>query len=263
MELTAFDAYERQNWRGQAQAYADSFASLCGHTADALLDAARVAAGVSTLDVGTGVGTVAANAAQRGAVVTAVDAEPGMVAWTRARIPAATVEQAILPELPFEDGMFGATVANFVINHVGDPGAAVQELKRVTARGAKVAVTIWPHPAPPLQMLWHHCFEAAGAVRPRTPVVADDRNFGRTTQGLADLLRGAGLTDVRAWSMDWVHTADPRAWWSGPAAGLGSAGAVLAAQAPEVITRIRAEYDRRVGERLELPTTAILAVGTK
>jgi SAM-dependent methyltransferase len=263
MESTAFDDYERQIWHGKAQAYADSFAGLCGHTADALLDAAGVARGVRTLDVGTGIGTVAANAVQRGAVVTAVDAEPDMVAWTRSRLPGAMVEHAVLPELPFEDATFEATVANFVVNHVGDPAAAVAELARVTREGGRVAVTSWPAPAPPLQMLWHHCFEAAGAVRPPLPVVDEDRNFRRTTDGLRDLVRGAGLRDVRAWSMDWLHRADPQLWWSGPAAGLGSAGAVLTAQTPEVIEKIRAEYAKRVGAWLELPTTAVLAVGTK
>jgi SAM-dependent methyltransferase len=263
MEFSAFDDHERRIWRDQAQAYADSYAGLCGHTADALLDAAGVGTGVATLDVGTGIGTVAATAAGRGAIVTAVDAEPSMVAWTRDRVPSATVEQAILPDLPFGDAAFAATVANFVINHVGDPAAAVTELKRVTAAGGRVAVTIWPNPAPPLQSLWNDCFEAAGAVRPTLPTVDEDRNFGRTTEGLKDLLRGAGLRDVSAWSMDWVHRADPELWWSGPAAGLANAGAVLAAQTPEVRERIRAEYDKRVGGWLELPTSAIVAVGTK
>ena len=263
METTAFDAYERDNWRAKAKAYADSFAGLCSYTADALLDAAASGPGVATLDVGTGIGTVARRAVERGAVVTAVDAEPEMVEWAAAAVPTATVRTAVLPDLPFGDGAFAATVANFVINHVGDPGAAVAELRRVTAIGGRVAVTIWPVPAPPLQMLWHECFEAAGAVRPPTPVVDDDRNFGRTTEGLEKLVRGAGLDDVRAWPIDWVHRADPQLWWSGPAAGLGSAGAVLTAQTPEVIARIRAEYDRRVGAWLQRPTTALLAVGTK
>lgn len=262
MDLTAFDQHERRIWSGQAQAYADSYAGLCGYTADALLDAAGVAMGVRTLDVGTGIGTVAAAAAGRGAIVTAVDAEPSMVAWTRDRVPSATVEQGILPHLPLAEGAFTATVANFVINHVGDPAAAMAELKRVTAPGGRVAVTVWPNPAPPLQSLWNDCFEAAGAVRPALPVVDDDRNFRRTTEGVEELLRGAGLRDVSAWSLDWVHRADPDLWWSGPAAGLANAGAVLTAQTPEVRERIRAEYDRRVGPWLAMPTRAIVAVGS-
>jgi SAM-dependent methyltransferase len=260
---TAFDAYERASWRAKAKAYADSFAGLCAYTAGALLDAAACGAGVKTLDVGTGTGTVAAAAVKRGCVVTAVDAEPEMVQWAAAAVPEATVLPAILPELPFADGTFDATVANFVINHVGDPRAAVAELCRVTRTGGRVAVTIWPSPPPPLQMLWHECFEAAGAIRPPTPVVDDDRNFGRTREGLRELVREAGLTGVSGRTIDWVHRADPQLWWSGPAAGVASAGAVLTAQTPPMIARIRAEYDRRVGAWLERPTTALLAAGTK
>jgi hypothetical protein len=76
------------------------------------------------------------------------------------------------------------------------------------------------------------------------------------------LLRDAGLKEVNVREMAWTHRADPELWWSGPAAGPGTAGVVLAAQTPEVIAKIRTEYDRRVGEKLELPTSALLAVGT-
>jgi SAM-dependent methyltransferase len=263
MVFSTLDEFERESWRGKAQAYADSSAGLCSYTADAMLDAAGVRPGVRLLDVGTGIGTLAANAAMRGATVTAIDAQPDMVAWTAQRVPGATVELATLPNLPYADGTFDAVVANFVINHVGDPAAALAEVRRVTREGGKVAVSIWPGALNKQQMLWHDCFEAAGAVRPPIPRLAGDRDFRRTTEGVEELVRGSGLTGVTAWSLDWVHRADPDLWWSGPAAGLATAGAVLTAQTPEVIARIREEYDKRVGDQVELPVTAILAVGTK
>lgn len=262
MGNTAFDLHERDNWRGKADAYAASFAGLCAYTAEPLLDAAGVGPGTHVLDVGTGLGTVAELARDRNAVVVAVDAEPDMVVRARQRVPEARIERAILPELPFAGETFDATVANFVVNHVGDPPAAVTELRRVTRSGGRVAVTTWPAPPPELQMLWHHCFEAAGAVRPSSPVVDADCNFARTREGVEKLLRDAGLKDVSVREMAWTHRADPELWWSGPAVGLGTAGVVLTAQTPEVIAKIRAEYDRRVGDKLELRTSALLAVGT-
>ena len=47
----AFDAAERAMWQGRTEAYAGSFARLCAHPVEALLDAAGVRAGTRVLDV--------------------------------------------------------------------------------------------------------------------------------------------------------------------------------------------------------------------
>lgn len=134
--MTDFDAAERQIWAGRAEAFRDSFAKLCAHTAPALLDAAGAGPGARLLDVGTGSGTVAAAACARGARVSAVDAEPGMVALAQRAAPEAEVSMAVLPDLPFAPGAFDAVVANFVINHVGRPADAVAALRTVTRPGS-------------------------------------------------------------------------------------------------------------------------------
>ena len=152
--MADFDDHERVRWAGRAAAYDRSFAPLCAYPVHALLDLAAAGAGSRVLDVGTGTGTVAAAAAARGARVTAVDADAGMVELCAARVPAADVREATLPALPFADGEFDAVVANFVINHVADPAAAVRELRRVVRPGGRVAVTIWPSPAPPVMQFW-------------------------------------------------------------------------------------------------------------
>ncbi len=126
-------------------------------------------------------------------------------------------------------------------------------------------MTIWPVPAPPAQRLWGEIFDAAGAQRPDVPRLRADRDFARTTAGLAGLLRDAGLREVRCSTMAWTHRADPEDWWSGPANGLATPGLVLEHQAPDRIPVIRAAYDRLTapyrdfGGRLALPTSALLA----
>ena len=65
--VSEFDEAERRIWAGRAEAFRDSFAKLCAHTAPALLDAVGAGPGVRLLDVGTGSGTVAAAACARGA----------------------------------------------------------------------------------------------------------------------------------------------------------------------------------------------------
>jgi len=264
--MTAFDDHERSQWAGRAAAYRDSFAALCAHPAEALLDAADVKAGDRVLDVGTGTGTVAALACDRGGRVVAVDAEPSMLELTRRRLPDVEVRRATLPRLPFPDGAFDAAVANFVINHVGDPAAAVGELRRVVRPGGRVAVTIWPYPPPPAQQLWATIFDAAGVERPADlPRLTPDRDFARTCDGLSGLLRRAGLSRVRCGTIAWIHRTDPESWWTGPAAGIGSPGLVMQRQDARTLDRIRQHYDRLTsayrdaGGHLALPAAALLA----
>ena len=138
--MTIFDEQERRTWAGRADAYAGSFAALCAHPVPPLLDVAGVGPGTRLLDAGTGTGTVAAAAADRGALVTAVDADPDMAARTASNVPAADVRVAALPVLPFADGEFDTAVANFVLNHVGRPRAALAELRRVTRPGGRITL---------------------------------------------------------------------------------------------------------------------------
>ena len=172
----------------------------------------------------------------------------------------------MLPDLPFQAGYFDAVVANFVINHVGDPAAAVAGLSRVVRPGGRVAVTIWPHPQPPMQRLLLDAFESSGAQRPPSvPQVAADKNFARTPDGLFGLLRQAGFGEVHCSTINWVHRIDPDDWWAGPAGGPGSLGVLMKDQPPAVVDRIRSEYDqlaagyRGADGMLALPTAALLA----
>jgi SAM-dependent methyltransferase len=265
---TDFDDHERRMWAGRADAYERTFAKLCAHPASALLDAANVMAGMRVLDVGTGPGTVAVMACARGAVVTAVDAEPSMLDAARRNVPGADVRHATLPDLEFPDGSFDAAVANFVLNHVGNPSAAIAELGRVVRPGGCIAVTIWPHPPAPLQSLWGQVLDAAGACRPATvPTVSSDLDFPRTCEGLRQLLLDAKIADVSCDTITWKHRVDPEEWWAGPASGLATIGQVITSQTPDMIAQIKYHYDRLsarylTSDRLLLvPTAALLASG--
>ena len=92
-----FDSYERGLWAGRAAAYERGFGRLTVHAAGPLLDAARVGAGTRVLDVGTGPGVVATAAVERGAKVTAVDAEPSMAEAAARNVPGLDVRVAVLP----------------------------------------------------------------------------------------------------------------------------------------------------------------------
>ncbi|NES13103.1 MULTISPECIES: class I SAM-dependent methyltransferase [unclassified Micromonospora] len=260
-----YDAHERSRWAGRAEAYQRSFGRLCAYPTQALLEAAAVRAGRRVIDVGTGPGTVAAAALARGAAVLAVDAEPSMLDAARRAAPGAALARAALPRLPVRTGGADAAVANFVLNHVGDPAAAVAELRRVVRPGGRMAVTVWPSPHPPLQRLWREAIDAAGVSAPADlPRLAAERDFPRTETGLASLLAAAGLVDVRCTTVTWVHQADPADWWAGAAAGIGSVGLVVQRQPAAARERIRREYVRLSAAyrdadgTLRLPTAALL-----
>ncbi|MBN0045963.1 class I SAM-dependent methyltransferase [Streptomyces actuosus] len=263
----AFDTAEREMWGGRAEAYAGSFARLCAHPVEALLDTAGVGAGTRVLDVGTGTGTAAAAAVERGARVRAVDADAGMVAAARAR--GVDARTAVLPELPYGDGEFDAVVGNFALNHVGRPRAALAELRRVLRPGGRVAVTVWGGGGQSGMELLGRACEAAGAVvPPHLPRLAPEEDFPRTTDGLAELLAGAGFTGTGCTEPVWEHRATPEEWWTGAAAGIGTIGRIVTSQTPATLTLVREAYDRLAGGltdgdgRLRLQHRALLASGT-
>ncbi|MFB9238737.1 class I SAM-dependent methyltransferase [Plantactinospora siamensis] len=265
---TPYDRWERTAWAGRGPAYADTYAVACGYAAGPLLDAAGVGPGTRVLDVGTGPGTVAALALERGARVTAVDAEPSMVELAAARVPGAEVRAAILPDLPFPAGAFDAVIANFLINHVGRPAAGVAELARVTRPGGRVALSVWPQPAGAMQQLWYDVLAAAGLTMPADiPTVAEAENFARTPDGFAALLRSAGLDRVDCRRLDWVLRVDPERWWRGSLHGFGALGRAMRPLPETARAAVKRHYDRLAAGHLAadgslaLPTSALVATG--
>jgi hypothetical protein len=97
------------------------------------------------------------------------------------------------------------------------------------------------------------------------PPLAPDLDFERSPDGLADLLTRAGLENVEATTVRYMHSVDAELWWSGPARGVASIGAIVESQTPIVVARLKAHYDRLSHRylasdgRLHLPTAAVLA----
>ncbi len=249
-----------------AQAYAATFAGLCAGVHEPLLDSALVGPGTRVLDVGCGPGRLSLAATSREAEVTAVDPDPGMVAFARTTAPAAAVIDGGLPDLPLDrlpHRTYDAVLAAFVVNHLPDPRAGLAALAAVVAPGGRVAVTVWPSGTTPQSRLWEQVVADAGAVAPAGVRLPPDLDFPRTVDGLADLVTGAGLTVVEARLLAWTHVCDPGMVWAGASAGIGGQGATLLAQPPEVRERMRVAYERHVADlvvdgRLHLATTAVL-----
>ncbi|MFJ6695033.1 class I SAM-dependent methyltransferase [Streptomyces sp. NPDC091272] len=178
-------------------------------------------AGQRVLDVGCGPGTITADLAELVGPeghVTGGDHAAGIL--DRARRTAAerglrNVEftTADVHALAYPDDSFDVVHAHQVLQHVGDPVAALREMRRVcrpggivAARDSDYAAMAW-YPQPPLLDDWlelYHRVARAGGGEP---------DAGRRLRSWA--LR-AGFEEVNSSAASWCYaTAEDRSWWSG------------------------------------------------
>jgi 2-polyprenyl-3-methyl-5-hydroxy-6-metoxy-1,4-benzoquinol methylase len=109
-----------------------------GETVDAIkratfapmLEACRITAGSTVLDVGCATGSFLAEAARRGARVYGIDLNPEAINEARERVPQATLHVGVAADQPFPGVDFDAIVMIDFLEHVRDPAA---ELRTIAA----------------------------------------------------------------------------------------------------------------------------------
>jgi SAM-dependent methyltransferase len=99
------------------------------------------------LDAGCGSGRNMVELARHGSV-TGVELSPASAELARERDRGDVLEGSVM-DMPFDDGAFDLTVSLDVIEHLADDVAALSELRRVTAAGGALLVTV-----PAYQWLW-------------------------------------------------------------------------------------------------------------
>ena len=147
-DLQAFKNFETAGWERAAGPYHWHWGNLSRQSAEAMLDAADVAAGMRVLDVATGAGYVAAAAARRGAHAIGLDFSGAQVKLARATFAGIDFRQGDAEHLPFSADTFDAVVTGFGVNRLPHPERAFLEAFRVLRSRGALAFTVWAAPRP-------------------------------------------------------------------------------------------------------------------
>jgi SAM-dependent methyltransferase len=161
------------------------------------LDTFEAPAGARVLDVGTGVGAMAAQLARLcpGICLTGVDISAAQIARAREIHPVATYVQSSGAALPFAAGSFDRVHMSWVLEHVPDPLAVLREIRRVLAPDGVAHLSEVDHQSlfvePPLAELERTMAvsNAAQAAVGGDPFIGDK---------LESLVRAAGFMRVAA-----------------------------------------------------------------
>src|SRR3954470_16997688 len=102
--------------------------------------------GLRVLDVGCGTGVFLRMCADRGALVSGLDAAPGLLELARARVPEADLRLDDLQVLPYEDDAFDVVTGFTSFFFADDMVAALREAARVARPGAPVVIQAFGRP---------------------------------------------------------------------------------------------------------------------
>jgi SAM-dependent methyltransferase len=266
----AFKALERAGWGAKAETYDCLTGRITDRLVEPLLDAARIAAGMEVLDVGTGPGYAAHRAFQRGAVVTGVDIADEVLALAQRRHPGIRFLPADAEDLPFAECSFDALVCHFTINHLPQPERAISEFARVVAPGGGIALSAWDVPERSRFLgIMGDALRACGVARaPDAPAGPDPHRFAGDDE-FRRLLREAGLEGVKVRSVSLTHLVlDADELWQGLLGGSVRAAGLIMEQPPRTRARIRTEVERlaeqyRADGGLAIPAHAKIASGRR
>lgn len=150
----------RKEWRDGAAAWQrwhEQWHCQSRAATELVVDAARLAPGMTVLDLASGSGEPALTVAQRvapGGRVVASDLVPEMMAplAEKARRDGLDVElrEASLEALPFRDASFDAVTARFAVVFCSDTARVFSEMRRVLKPGARASMVVWGRREQPL-----------------------------------------------------------------------------------------------------------------
>jgi SAM-dependent methyltransferase len=159
-----------------------------------------VPGGAHWLDVGCGTGALTDAICRRAEPASVVGCDPAgpLIEYARSqsRDARASFVVAGAGALPSRPGGYGSVTSLLALNFFPDPGAAVREMRSLTASGAVVSACVWDYGGGMefLRRFW----DAAAEADPAARALDEGRRFPLCRpEALAGLFEGGGLGDVR------------------------------------------------------------------
>jgi SAM-dependent methyltransferase len=245
-EAEQLRAFERQGHDALATSYNAFFAAVTALAISPLLDAVHLQAGTRLLDVATGPGALAADAANRRARPVGIDLSPQMIELARRQYPGIDFREADAEHLPFSDCTFDAVVCAFGLGHFPRPETAVAECVRTLSPGGRIALSWWDDPSRQrIQGIFRDAIAEVGISMPRDVPQGHNVHRFSDTGELFRLLEGAGLVDVTVAEQTTTFLVpDTEALWRGGLGSLLLTGAAIRHQDKANQELIRNAFDR-------------------
>ncbi len=184
----------------------ERLAGLNRMTNAAFVEFLNVEPGTHVLEVGSGLGILAADVASAGVEVVGVELSAAQIAAASSH-PHLTFKQGDAHTLEFPDASFDLVYARYLLEHVAHPQRVLREMWRVTKPGGRVAVCEndvsllrFDPPCPAFERAWDAFIRFQAAL-------GGDALIGRR---LYRLFRGAGFVDIQLSLQPEVH------WFGSP-----------------------------------------------
>ena len=142
----SFKEYEHEAWNSKASQYERLVLPLSRQGFEPILTSFGDLRGKKLLDVCTGPGHLANEAAARGALVDAVDFSEAMIGEAKARFGGIGFMEGDAEALAYDDLSFDVVTCCFGLLHLPNPAQGVREAYRVLKPGGRYSVTLWCGP---------------------------------------------------------------------------------------------------------------------
>jgi demethylmenaquinone methyltransferase/2-methoxy-6-polyprenyl-1,4-benzoquinol methylase len=171
----------------------------------AVVEALDMRPGERLLDLAAGTGTSTEPFTDAGVLAVPCDFSLGMLRVGRRRRPDLPFVAGDATRLPFADGAFDAVTISFGLRNVGDPAAALAEMRRVTRHGGRLVVCEFSHPswAPFREVYTRYLMRALPAVARKVSsspdsyvYLAESIRAWPDQRGLGEQLATAGWGEV-------------------------------------------------------------------